>query len=244
MIVKQGFDMVKPARAADIVEIVYDEERWLLFKELRKRALKLMEVMVKRGFDPIVYGSVARGDVSKDSDVDVFVPHVLPSYTIELALREAKLEPINREIVVATPWQLPKAHIYVEEDRSITFPLVKPKQLEVEFYYFGGAASSEQAKRAVRVPGVDKRLMLIEPTPRGHVESPVMGKEAEVAKRVDVGLDIVRERVQVLTRRKDVGHTGIFIKRTLMPNENFEEVFKRLVQSHSEVKVRLKKQLP
>jgi len=236
--------MVKPVRAADIVEIAYDEERWRLFKDLRTRALELMEVLVKQGFDPIVHGSVARGDVSKGSDVDVFVPHVVPSYKIELALREAKLEPMNREIVMATPWQLPKAHIYIEEDRSITLPLVKPKQLEVEFYYFGGAANSEQVKRAVRVPGVDKRLMLIEPTPRGHVESPVMGKEAEVAKRVDVGLDIVRERVQVLTRRKDVGHTGIFIKRTLMPNENFEEVFKRLVQSHSEVKVRLKEQLP
>ena len=236
--------MVKPVRAADIVEIAYDEERWRLFKDLRTRALELMEVLVKQGFDPIVYGSVARGDVSKGSDVDVFVPHVVPSYKIELALREAKLEPMNREIVMATPWQLPKAHIYIEEDRSITLPLVKPKQLEVEFYYFGGAANSEQVKRAVRVPGVDKRLMLIEPTPRGHVESPVMGKEAEVAKRVDVGLDIIRERVQVLTRRKDVGHTGIFIKRTLMPNENFEEIFKRLVQSHSEVKVRLKEQLP
>lgn len=241
---KQGFDMVKPVRSADIVEIVYDEEHWQLFEELRKRALELMEVLVKRGLNPILYGSVARGDVRKGSDVDVFVPHVVPSYKIELALREAKLEPVNREIAVATPWQLPKAHIYVEEDRLITFPLVKPKQLEVEFYYFGGAASSEQVKQAVRVPGVDKRLMLIEPTPQGHVEGPVMGKEAEVAKRVGVGLDIVRERVQVLTRRENVGRTGIFIKRALMPDENFEEVFKRLVQSHPEVRIRLKEQLP
>jgi len=237
---KQGFDMVKPVRSADIVEIVYDEERWRLFKELRKRALELMEVLVKRGFDPIVHGSVARGDVREGSDVDVVVPQVVPSYKIELALREAKLEPMNREIVVATPWQLPKAHIYIEEDRSVTFPLLKPKQLEVEFYYFGGAASSEQVKQAVRVLGVDKRLMLIEPTPKGHIESPVMGKEAEVAKRVGVGIDIVRERVQVLTRREDVGRTGVFIKRALMPNENFEEVFKRVVQGHPEVKVRLK----
>lgn len=237
---KQGFDMVKPVRSADTVEIVYDEKRQRLFKDLRTRALELIEVLVRQGFDPIVYGSVARGDVRKGSDIDVFVPHVFPSYKIELALRGAKLEPMKREIAVATPWQLPKAHIYIEEDRLITFPLVKPKQLEVEFYYFGGAASSEQVKQAVRVPGVDKRLMLIEPTPKGHVESPVMGKEAEVAKRVGVGIEIVRERVQVLTRREDVGRTGVFIKRALMPNENFEEVFKQLVQSHPEVKVRLK----
>ena len=236
--------MVKPVHSADTVEIVYDEERWRLFKELRTRALELMKILVKRGLNPILYGSVARGDVKEGSDIDVFVPHVVPSYKIELALREAKLEPTNREIAVATPWQLPKAHIYIEEDRLVTFPLVKPKQLEVEFYYFGGAASSEQVKQAVRVQGIDKRLMLIEPTPKGHVESPVMGKEAEVAKRVGVCIEIVRERVQVLTRREDVGRTGIFIQRALMSDENFEEVFKQLVQSHPEVKVRLKKQLP
>lgn len=236
--------MVKPVRSADIVEIVYDEKRRRLFKDLRKRTLELMEVLVRQGFDPIVHGSVARGDVRKGSDVDVVVPHVVPSYKIELALREAKLEPMKREIAVATPWQLPKAHIYIEEDRSITFPLVKPKQLEVEFYYFGGAASSEQVRQTIRVPGVDKRLMLIEPTPKGHVESPVMGKEAEVAKRIGVRIEIVRERVQVLTRREDVGRTGIFIKRALMPDENFEEVFKQLVQRRPELKVRLKEQLP
>lgn len=236
--------MVKPIRAADVAEVVYDEERWQLFKGLRTRALELMESLVKQGYNLIVHGSVARGDVSKGSDVDVFVPYVVPSYKIELALHDAKLEPMNREIVMATPWQLPKAHIYIEEDRSITLPLVKPKQLELEFYFFGGAASIEQVKRAIRVPGVDKRLMLIEPTSRGHIESPVMGREAEVAKRVGVGLGIVRERVQVLTRREDVGHTGIFIQRALAPDESFEEVFKQLVESHPEMRVRLKEQLP
>ncbi len=236
--------MVKPVHAADVAEVVYNEERWRLFKELRARTLELMESLVKQGFNPIVHGSVARGDVSKGSDVDLFIPYVVPSYKIELALHEAKLEPMKREIVMATPWQLPKAHIYIEEDRSVTFPLVNPKQLEAEFYYFGGAASLEQVKRAVRVPGVDKRLMLIEPTSRGHIESPVMGREAKVAKRVNVSLEIVRERVQVLTRREDVGHTGIFIQRALLQNESFEEVFKRLVESHPETKVRLKKQLP
>lgn len=236
-----GFDMVKPVHAADVAEVVYNEERWQLFKGLRTRALELMESLVKRGFNPIVHGSVARGDVSKGSDIDVFLPYVVPSYKVELALHEAKLEPVKREIVMATPWQLPKAHIYIEEDRSITFPLVNPKQLEVEFYYFGGAASPAQVKQTARVPGVDKRLMLIEPTPRGHIESPVIGREAEVAKRVNVSLGIVRERVQVLTRREDVGHTGIFIQRALLPDESFEEVFKRLVESHPEMKVRLKK---
>ncbi len=233
--------MVKPVHAADVAEVVYSEEHWQIFSELRKRALELIESLMKQGFDSVVHGSVARGDVRKGSDIDVFVPYVVPSYKIELALHQSKLEPMKREIVMATPWQLPKANIYIEEDRSVTFPLVRPKHLEAEFYFFGGAASFAQVRQAVRVPGVDKRLMLIEPTPRGHVESPVIGREAEVAKHVNVSLGIVRERVQVLTRRKDVGHTGIFIQRTLLPDESFEEVFKRLVESHPEMKVRLKK---
>lgn len=232
--------MVRPVRAADITEVIYDQERWRLFEELREYTLRMMKSLVTSGFDPLVHGSVARGDVDKKSDVDVFIPRVVPSYKIELALREAGFSPVKREIVMATPWQLPKAHIYIEEDRSITFPLVNPKSLELEFYHFGGAAGLEQVERAVRVPGVDKRLMLIEPTLQGHIESPVVGKEAEVAKRVGVSLDIVRERVQVLTRRAEVGHTGIFLQRELAPNENFEAVFKKLVEEKPAMKLRLK----
>ncbi len=232
--------MVRPVRAADISEVAYTDERWELFKRLRQRALEIMEALEKRGIESLVHGSVARGDVDERSDVDVFIPRVVPSFRVELALREAELEPSKREIVMATPWQLPKAHVYVEDDRSTTFPLVKPKQLELEFYYFGGAVNLEQVRRGARVPGVDKRLMLVEPTPKGHVEGPVVGREAEVAKSVDVGIEIVRERVQVLTRRADVGHTGIFVQRALAQDENFEAVFKKLVDENPEMKLRLK----
>lgn len=235
--------MVKPARKADTAEVIYDQKRWRIFEELRGHASRMMSPLAN-GFDSVVHGSVARGDVDEKSDVDVFIPRVVPSYKIELALSEAGLKPIKREIVMATPWQLPKAHIYIEEDRSVTFPLVSPKSLELEFYYFGGAAGLNQVEAAVRVPGVDKRLMLIEPTMQGHTESPVVGREAEVAKRVGVSLDIVRERVQVLTRRAEVGHTGIFVQRELAPDESFEAVFKELVENKPAMKLRLKKQLP
>lgn len=233
--------MVRPVRAADIVEIVYTEDHWLLFHQLRQRAKNLMEALAARGIESMVHGSTARGDVDFGSDVDVFVPRHLPSYEVELALTEAGFEPMKREIVMATPWHLPKAHIYLDEDYSATFPLVKPKPLELEFYYFGGAVDLEQLEREMRVPGVDKRLMFIDPTPQGHVESPVIGREAEIAKRIGVGLDIVRERVQVLTRRADVGHTGIFLQRELAPDESFEPVFKQLVESKPAVKLRVKK---
>ena len=236
--------MVRPARASDITEVVYKQEHWRIFKEFRERALRIMKPLAMMRLDPLVHGSVARGDVDENSDVDVFISRVVPSYKVELALNGAGFEPVKREIVMATPWQLPKAHVYVEEDRSVTFPLVPPKSLELDFYHFGGAAGLKQVEEAVRIPGVDKRLMLIEPTPRGHIESPVVGKEAEVAKRVGVSLDIVRERVQVLTRRAEVGHTGIFVQRELSPDESFEAVFKKLVDENPAMKVRLKKQLP
>lgn len=233
--------MVRPVRAADISEVNYTTKRWELFKHLRQRALEIMRALNKRGIESLVHGSVARGDVDEHSDVDVFIPLVIPSYRVELALSEAGFEPSKREIVMATPWQLPKAHVYIEEDRSTTFPLVKPKQLELEFYYFGGAVNLEQVQQGARVPGVDKRLMLIEPTERGHVEGPVVGRKAEVAKLVGVGIGIIRERVQVLTRRVDVGHTGIFAQRELAPDENFEAVFKRLVEENPAMKLRLEK---
>ena len=232
--------MVRPVRVADVLEVTYTTARWEKFKRLRQRALELMTALSNRGFESVLHGSAARGDVDEGSDVDVFVPGQVPSYKIELALQDAGLEPVKREIVMATPWQLPKAHIYVEDDRSITFPLVKPKRLELEFYYFGGAADHKQVKGGIRVPGVDKRLMLIEPTGRGHIESPVAGREAEVAKRVGVSLDIVRERTQVLTRRAEVGHTGIFVQRELAPAENFEAVFNQLVENKPEMKLRLR----
>jgi len=232
--------MARPVKVADTVEVLYDEKRWALFRRLRERTKEIMLALSRRSVASIVHGSVARGDVDQASDVDVFVPSVVQSYEVELALEDAGLKPIEREIVVATPWQLPKAHVYISDDSSVTFPLIKPKALDVEFYYFGGAVDLNQLKKEKRVAGVDKRLMLIEPTSKGHVESQVIGREAEVAKKIGVSREIVRERVQVLTRRADVGHTGIFIKRLLAPEENFEAVMQQLVKERPEIKIRLK----
>jgi len=236
--------MARPARSADIREISYDEERWRILSELRKRAQEIMDILESAGLKPIVHGSVARGDVDESSDVDVVLPYVLPSFKVELALQSAGLDFLRREIVMATPWQLPKAHLYIEDDRSVTFPLVKPKKNELEFYYFGGAVETDKLKRGTRVAGIDKRLMLIEPTTAGHVESPVRGNEASAAKIVGVGLDIIRERVQVLTRRVEVGHTGIFVKRNLASEENVEQIFKNLVGENPDMKIGLKGRLP
>ena len=232
--------MARPVKVADTVEVLYDERRWALFRQLRQRARDIMLALSRRNIASIVHGSVARGDVDQASDVDIFVPSTVRSYEVELALGDAGFNQIEREIVVATPWQLPKAHIYLDKNCSVTFPLAKPKRLEVEFYYFGGAVDLRQVEREIRAAGVDKRLMLIEPTLRGHIESQVIGRESEVAKKVGVSREIVSERVQVLTRRADVGHTGVFIKRKLARDEAFEAVMQQLLKENPEMKIRLK----
>ncbi|MHA1957077.1 MAG: nucleotidyltransferase domain-containing protein [Candidatus Thorarchaeota archaeon] len=66
-----------------------------------------------------VYGSIARGDVSKSSDIDVIIPSVVPSYRIELAVGSGVL----RELVQATPSSVLKGHIHLDNTTVVSFPL-------------------------------------------------------------------------------------------------------------------------
>lgn len=215
-------------------KVHYDESRWGLLRGKRSAALPVMRDLA--AFDPIVHGSLARGDVGPQSDIDIVLTTPIPSYRIELSLGEAR--PIRREIVQATPWHLVKGHIYLDEDLSVTFPMVKPSELEEQFYYFGGAIGLGEMEGEVRRPGIDKRLMLIEPTSDGHVESSVVGREAIAAKRVGIGIEIVEERVEVLSKRDAVGRTGVYLKRALSPQESFEEVLRRLAAGDPNLKRR------
>jgi hypothetical protein len=102
---------------------------------------------------------------------------------------------------------------------------------EEEFYRWGGLIDSTGVRNNTRTSGVDKRLLLIEPTSTGHIEQGVIGREQEVAKKLDVSIGIAEERVRVLTRRDNVGRTGVYLTRTLNDNENFEAVAKYLQDS-------------
>ena len=96
------------------------------------------------------------------------------------------------------------------------------RRVEREFYRFGGEANLDQLKGDVRVAGVDKRLMLIEPTATGHVESSIIGREEFAAKILGVSAETVLDRVHTLMKRDTVGRTGVFVKRELAPDETFE----------------------
>jgi len=232
--------VARPVCIAERREVVYTEAHWKMLRELRKSALEIMRALSHQSIDSVTHGSVARGDIDEKSDIDVVILDTIPSYAVEMALQGAGLQPLKREIVIATPWQLPKAHIHLGENRTVTFPLVKPKLLEIEFYHFGGAVNLKQIEEETRVPGVNKQLLLIEPTGSGHVESQVIKHEAEAARKLGVSLDIVRERAGVLARRAKIGRTGIFLKRPLRSDENFEQVFKQIIDSNPAIKIRLR----
>ncbi len=206
-------------------EVAYGPDTWERLKALRGRASAVLNALKAIDVDAWVFGSVARGDVKPGSDVDIFIPRVASSIKVGLAL-EAR----ERSIVQATPRALVKAHLVLEDGTNVIFPLIDPRQTELEFYRFGGALELPGILEDKRVCGVDKRLMLIEPTPEGHVETPLSDlSPGWVAKRVGVGQAIVEERMRVLERRADVGRTGVYLKRQLAPDESFEQVLNELI---------------
>jgi len=147
-----------------------------------------------------------------------------------------------REIVQATPNHALKAHIYLDTTTVITFPIVNFSSLEIEFYKFGGIIGIDDAKNIKnRVAGIDKRLVLIIPTDKGHIEQSILGIESHVARLLNVSIDIIKERVAVLRKRDEKGRTGVFLKRVLSPDESIESVIRELENKNHIVRKIIKK---
>ncbi|MEM2136470.1 MAG: nucleotidyltransferase domain-containing protein [Candidatus Methanomethylicia archaeon] len=213
----------------DEKRIIYNTKHWDLFKKLRDKAKSIMEILETNGIKCLVYGSLARGDVNEKSDIDILIPYTISSYRIETIFDDKGMKPKNRELTQATPLHVVKAHIKLEDNIVITFPMMEMRRLEREFYKFSGEVTLEEVICNKRTAGVSKKLILIEPTEDGHIELPVIGREAYVAKVVGVSIDIIKERVRVLSRRNEIGRTGIYLKYPLAPNESFEDVFKKIL---------------
>jgi hypothetical protein len=222
----------------DRTKNVYDTRHWALLRDLRQKALHVMQVLKESQIESIVHGSVARGDVDSYSDVDVVVPYVVPSHRVEVSLNMKGFDIFSRRVAQATPSHAPKGHIYLDpyEKMSVTFPLLDLRSLELDFYRFGGVVDIEQLKKNDRVAGCTKKLTLIEPTQEGHMESLVIGNEAEVARKVGVSVDIIKERVRVLTRRDQIGRTGIFLLAEVEKDETFESVMKSLIDTNPAIR--------
>lgn len=214
----------KPEVLHELRQVQYDQDHWDHLKDLRSIAIKVMSSIESMSTNPYVYGSVARGDISKASDIDIIIPRQVSSYRLELALEQS----IKRELVQATPSMVLKGHIHLPERTVVSFPLFKMRSREEEFYRWGGIIDAVGLKNNLRVPGVDKRLILVEPNDSGHTEHGVIGHELHVAKRLGVSEGIAQERVRVLSRRDSVGRTGVYLTRVLDEDESFEEVVKKL----------------
>jgi predicted nucleotidyltransferase len=229
----------KPARHGEYLEVAYDNERWMLLEKLREKATWIMEALEKTHVETIVHGSIARGDVSEKSDIDIFVEPQPSSFTVESALEKASVPVTERMIVQATPTYAMKAHIQVDEITTVSFPLMKLRKVEREFYKFGGEANLSRLKEGFRAFGVDKRLMLIEPTPEGHKESTVVGREQQTAKLLGISAETVLDRVRTLLRRDEIGRTGVFVKAELSADETFEMALERFAKKNPAVRRRL-----
>ncbi len=230
----------KPLRHAERLEIHYNKEHWEQLAELRSQATKIMEALERANIATITYGSIARGDITPKSDIDILIPNPPSSFTVETTLERANIHPDTRLIVQATPNYAPKGYIEINPRQAVSFPLANMRQVEREFYRFGGEITLRMLKADERVGGVDKRLMLIQPTIKGHIESSITGKEEETAKLLKVSVETVLDRVHALLRRDEIGRTGVFIERELTPYETFEMALKKLCETKPEVRRRLK----
>jgi predicted nucleotidyltransferase len=216
------------------VEVTYSAAQWCRLRKLRYQANNTLTVLASTQLFGQVYGSVARGDVTPRSDIDIIIPYPVSSFTVEQALIQQDVDICSRKLVQATPNHVLKAHLYLDEQERhcVTFPLTPLRSLELDFYRFGGMLTLEQLQAAKRVPGCTKRLMLIQPVPLGHREFPIRERMEEVAKILRVNLELVRERVRVLTRRREIGRTGVVLSVDLEDGEVFEDVLRELAASN------------
>ncbi|MBM4248030.1 MAG: nucleotidyltransferase [Euryarchaeota archaeon] len=222
----------KVVRLQDPRAVVYGAERLSLLARLRERAEGIGRALGQGWY---VHGSIARGDVKRGSDIDlVFLEGALASFEVESRLERAGLHWTSREVVLATPMSSPKGHLHLDEEATVTFPLAGFRPQEEAFYRFGGLLPARGLAGAPRVPGVSKRLLLVMPTPEGHVESSILGREAETASILGVPVDVVNERVRVLGRRDRIGRTGVYLREEVADRSSLEETL-RFIQDRDPV---------
>jgi len=223
-------------------KVIYTKEDWQILRKKRAKATKIIELLLQEGIRSYVFGSVARGDVHPKSDIDIVIFNMISPFKLEYIIEQNFKKIYAREIVQATPKHSIKGHIYIDQETVITFPLTPFTNLEYEFYRFGGIIKYPEIKdERKRVLGIDKRLVLIIPREWGHEEESIIGRETEIAKLMNLSLNIIKERIRVLTRRDKIGRTGVFIKLQLDPEGSFDTMFKKLIDKNPAVKRMLRK---
>jgi predicted nucleotidyltransferase len=221
-------------------KVVYDERRWRTLREKRGVVERVLSALHEAGItDAFVYGSVARGDVRPESDVDAFIPHHVNPEVLQARIEELLGGWKRRVVVQATPTYAVKGYIYLDDLTSISFPLVEMMPPELLFYDVAGTVDLEGVRSGVRVPGMNKSLVAIIPVDDGHLEYPVELDVEKAAKLMGVRPDALRERVKVLKRRREHGRTGLYKEIELSAEETFSGVLKRLFDTNPYLKRRV-----
>lgn len=209
-------------------EVIYDNTHWELLKKKRATANKILKYLSRKGIKGFIFGSVARGDVHKNSDVEIIIPEHSLLSIVDIYLSQG-LNVVEKEIIQATPNSALKVLFHLDNLTSVTVPFVPLNKLEFEFYKYGGKIELPSSLDPYkRVPGVDKRLCMIIPTPRGHIEFSIFNRETEVSKILGVSPELIGERKLMLTRRDRIGRTGVYLKIKLSPDEDIMKTLKLL----------------
>lgn len=240
---KQGRDTMareKPKKTW-IRQITYSQSHWNLLKEKRKKATAILETLREAQIKGYVYGSVARGDINEKSDIDIITFSPPTPFLLERALNR-NFSIYEKEISQATPKLAIKGHIHLDNTTTITFPITKLSKAEREFYTYGGKLTLPEVKDyEKRVPGIDKRLLLIEPTESGHKEMSILGREKKAATTVGVSVGLVLKREKLLRRRDEKGRSGPFIRKKVRKGESFDSILRQIASQNAFLREELQK---
>lgn len=217
-------------------KVIYDKNHWGILAHKRDRAKKILHMFYKEGLNPLVFGSLARGDVKKSSDIDIIFPDKIPTYKLEVIIDKNGEYIFAKDIIQATPGDTIKANIYLSAQECLTVPLTRFIKKSFQFYQFGGCLDLDKLSKNERVPGTDKNLILKIPTKYGHNELELKKNELYASKLLNIDLEFILQRIRVLTRRDKVGRTGVFLHENLNLEDNFEKVLKDISDRNSFVR--------
>jgi predicted nucleotidyltransferase len=215
----------------------YTKEEKSIFSRLREKTKTILQTLENNNIKAFTHGSVARGDVSNTSDIDIYIPVQIPSYKIELVNEFVNAD---RRIIIGTPNSTIKALLTRHDGISLSFPLSPTKEREMEFHNFSGLLYLHELMQNRRKVGVNKKLMLIEPEGKGYWTSSVQANKKRAMEVMGLSQRIIDERIRVLERRDAIGRTGIFLDHNIAPDENFEQVMKKLADRNPIVRKILK----
>lgn len=221
-----------PVSSRDWTPVYYTAEHWALLSSLRRRAWEILEALLCAKVRAVVIGSVARGDVTPSSDVDVHLNSYAPTHQVVSCLQERGFEVSWFEIIQATPTSAVRIVIFIDEKTTVSIPASKLSETEEEFPLFAGCLSLDELRAGKRAPGVNKRLLLIMPTEFGHIESSILGREVEVAKILGVSVKTVMERINVRLKRVREGRSGFYLHRIVPPDDSPERVLHSLARDN------------